>query len=153
METSKIPPELCCTDQPTIINSLLVLNMSMLGVMTGAVNVEEGFSRLRREVHSGVNNTELSPDAKMISPLEVFKSRHRSIKALNLFSPLNASCRKMFYDKVADYYIEKGDNTLEYLSAAESVARPLGLAIANCNHRAVHQSIRNLVLARRSWCT
>ncbi len=38
-------------------------SMSMLGVMRGAVNVEECFDCLRREVNSGVH---------IITPLEVF---------------------------------------------------------------------------------
>ncbi len=46
--------------------------MSMLEVMGGAVNVEEGFDRMRLEVHSGVDNTESSPDVHIDTPLEIF---------------------------------------------------------------------------------
>ena len=112
--------------------------MSMLEVMGGAVNVEEGFDRMRLEVHSGVDNTESSPDVHIDTPLDFFLSRHRFVKAQVPFSILNASCRKNFYDKAADYYIENGGETLDYFSATESVARQLGLAIANCDRRTVH---------------
>ena len=42
--------------------------MSMLGVMRGAVNGGADFSRLRREVHSGVVDTDSTPDVQIITP-------------------------------------------------------------------------------------
>ena len=47
-------------------------NMSMLEVTGGAVNVGVGLGRLRREVHSGVVDTDSTPDVLMITPLEHF---------------------------------------------------------------------------------
>ncbi len=44
----------------------------MLGVMRGAVNVGAGFGRVRRQVQSGVDNTESTPDVQIVTPLEVF---------------------------------------------------------------------------------
>ncbi len=46
--------------------------MSMLGVMRGAVNGGADFSRLRREVHSGVVDTDSTPDVHIIKPLDDF---------------------------------------------------------------------------------
>jgi hypothetical protein len=45
--------------------------MSMLSVVRGAVNVGSVYSRLRREVHSGVVDTDLTPDVQIITPLDV----------------------------------------------------------------------------------
>ena len=42
----------------------------MLGVTRGAVNVGEGLGRLRREVYSGVVDTDSTPDVQIITPLE-----------------------------------------------------------------------------------
>ncbi len=47
-------------------------NMSMLGVTVGVVNVGVGLGRLRREVHSGVVDTDSTPDVQIITPLEFF---------------------------------------------------------------------------------
>jgi hypothetical protein len=47
-------------------------NMSMLEVTGGAVNVGVGLGRLRREVHSGVVDTDSTPDVPIITPLEHF---------------------------------------------------------------------------------
>jgi len=52
--------------------------MSMIGVMRGAVNGGAVFSRLRREVHSGVVDTDSTPDMQIIKPLYVFVSKHRN---------------------------------------------------------------------------
>jgi len=49
--------------------------MSLLGVMRGAVNVIEGFGRFRREVHSGVVDTDSTPAVQNISPLEEYLSK------------------------------------------------------------------------------
>ena len=46
--------------------------MSMLGVMRGAVNVEAGLGRLRREVHSGVVDTDSTTDGQIITALDMF---------------------------------------------------------------------------------
>ena len=82
--------------------------MSMLEVTGGAVNDGAGLGRLRREVHSGVVDTDSTPDVQILTPLEIFLSRHRAAKALVPFSSLTASCRKDFYDRAADCYIKRG---------------------------------------------
>ncbi len=46
--------------------------MSMLGIMRGAVSVGAVSGRLRREVHSGVVNTDSSTDVQIITPLDDF---------------------------------------------------------------------------------
>ena len=86
----------------------MATNMSMLGVTGGAVNDGAGLGRLRREVHSGVVDTDSTPDVQIITPLEIFLSKHRAVKALIPFSTLDPSCRKDFYDKAADCYMERG---------------------------------------------
>ncbi len=106
--------------------------------MRGAVNVIAGFGRFRREVHSGVVDTDSAPDVQIITPLEEYLSKHRVVKVLVPFSSLSPSCRKDFYDKAAIYYIERGGETLAYFSATEFAARKFGLAIANCNHSTMH---------------
>ena len=123
--------------------------MSMLGVTGVAVNDGAGLGRLRREVHSGVVDTDSTPDVQIITPLEHFFSKHRAVKALVPFTTLNPSCRKHFYDKAADCYMERGGETLAYFTAAESVARELGLVIASCDRSTVHQSIRNRVIGKK----
>ena len=42
----------------------------MLGVMRGAINVGTVFGRLRREVHSGVVDTDSTTEVHTIMPLE-----------------------------------------------------------------------------------
>jgi hypothetical protein len=116
--------------------------MPMLGVMRGAVNGGAGFVRLRREVHSGVVNTDPTPDVQIVSPLDDFLSRHRSCKALITFSELYATCRKDFYGKAANYFIEFGGGIITYIFAAEEIARQFTLAIATCDRATVHQSVR-----------
>ncbi len=66
-------------------------NMSMFGVTRGVVNVGTGLGRLRREVHSGVVDTDSTPDVHIITPLEQFLSKLRVVKALVPFSTLNPS--------------------------------------------------------------
>ena len=44
---------------------------------------------------------------------------------------------------------EKGGGTLAYLTAAESVARSLGLSIAYYDRSTVHQSVRNRVFGKK----
>ena len=72
----------------------------MLGVMGGAVNVEEVFDRLRMEVHSSVDITELSPDVHINTPLEIIVSKHHFVRSLGPFSILNATCHKTFTIKL-----------------------------------------------------
>ncbi len=103
--------------------------------MSGAINVGSAFGRMRRRVHSGVDDTDLVPDVQIITPLDVFLRKHRPCKSLIPLSFLPPKCRKDFYDKVVDYYIQKGGETLAYFSAAESVAHQFGLAIAACDRR------------------
>ena len=81
------------------------INMSMFEVMGDAVNVEAALGRHPREVHSGVDNTELLPDVQDVTPLADFLSRHRYCKALIPFCDMSVSYRKDFYNRVACYYI------------------------------------------------
>ena len=82
---------------------------------------------------SGVVDTDSTPDVQIVSPLDDFLSRHRSCKALIPFSELHATCRKDFYGKAANYYIEFGGGIVTYIFAAEEIARQFRLAIANCD--------------------
>ena len=75
--------------------------MSMIGVMRGAVHGGAIFNRLRREVHSGVVDTDSTPDVQIIQPLDVFFSKHRNCKSHIPFSSLDVSCRKDFYGRAA----------------------------------------------------
>jgi len=86
----------------------MATNMSMLGVMRGAVNVGAGFCRLRRQVHSGVDDADSTPDVHIITPLNMCFSKHRSFKSHIPFSSLDVSRRKDFYGRVAKYHLENG---------------------------------------------
>ena len=86
----------------------MAINMSILGITRGAVNVGAGLGRLRREVHSRVVDTDSTPDVQIITPLEEFKRKHRVIKGLILFSTLNPSHRNQLYGRVAKYHLENG---------------------------------------------
>ena len=106
--------------------------MSMLGVVRGAVKVGAVFIQLRREVHSGVVDTDSTPGVQIITPLDDFFSKHRSCKSHTPFSCLDVSCRKDFYDRVADYYIENKGGVTTYIFCAEQVepyVRQFGLAV------------------------
>ena len=116
--------------------------MSMLGVTRGAVNVGAGLGRLRREVHSGVVDTDSTPDVQIITPLEDFFSKHRAIKAPILFFTLNPSYSKKIYDKAAKYHLENGGCVVTYIVYIEQVARQFGLTIAACDRQAVHRLVR-----------
>ena len=117
--------------------------------MSGAVNVGAAFEPVRRQVHSGVVNTESTPNILIITPLDDFSSKHRGCKSRIPFFSLPRSCRNNFYDKAAEYFIDKGGETLSYFSAAESIARQFGLVIASCDRSTVHQSIRNRVIGKK----
>ena len=93
----------------------------MLGVMRGAVNVGAVFCRLRREVHSGVVDTDSTPDVQIITPPNVFFSKQRSCKSHIPFSSLDVSCRVDFYGRVAHYYIENESGVTTYIFYAEQV--------------------------------
>jgi hypothetical protein len=56
---------------------------------------------MRREVHSGVVDTDSTTEVQTITPLEHLLSKSRNVKAHILFSTSNPSCRKDFYDRVA----------------------------------------------------
>jgi hypothetical protein len=114
----------------------------MLEVIGGAVNVGAGLGRLRREVHSGVVDTDSTPDVQIITPLEHFKSKHRSFKALILFSTLNPSYRKNFYSMASKYHLENGGGVVTYVFSIEQVARLFGLSYAACDRRAVNRLVR-----------
>ena len=68
--------------------------MSMLEVTRGVVNVGVGLGRLRREVHSGVVDTDSTPDVQIIKPLDDFSSKHRNCKSHNPLSTLDEICSK-----------------------------------------------------------
>ncbi len=75
--------------------------MSLLEVMRGSFNVEAGFGRLRREVHSRVVDTDLTPDVQIIAPLVVFFSKRRSCKSHIPFFSLDVKCGKDFYGRAS----------------------------------------------------
>jgi hypothetical protein len=77
--------------------------MSMLGVMRGAVNVGAVFGPLRREVHSGVVDTDSTAEVHTITLLDAFFNKHRSCKSHIPFSALAISCRKDFYGRAAQF--------------------------------------------------
>ena len=39
--------------------------------MSGAVKIGDAFERVRRQVHSGVVNTDLTSDIRIITPLDI----------------------------------------------------------------------------------
>jgi hypothetical protein len=51
----------------------------MLRDTSGVVNVGAGLGRLRREVRSGVVDTDSTLDVQIFSPLEQFFSKHRAV--------------------------------------------------------------------------
>ena len=73
--------------------------------MSGANNVGSALGSMRRHVHSGVDDTDITSDVQIITPLDVFLSKYRACKSLIPLSFLLAKCRKDYYDKVADHYI------------------------------------------------
>jgi hypothetical protein len=124
----------------------------MLRVTRGVVNVGTCFGRLRREVHSGVDNIDSTPAVQIITALDDYCSKHRSCKAIIPFSYMPPICRKNLYDsRLADYYIEKGgDITTFIFAAAEEIVRQFRLAFATCDRAVVHQSVRNRVLIKKT---
>ena len=80
----------------------------MLGFMRGDVNVGPDFNRMRREVNFGVVDTDSTTEVQIITPLKDFVSKHRNVKAHIPFSTLNPSCRKDFYGRAGEYYIDHG---------------------------------------------
>jgi len=123
--------------------------MSMLGVIRGAVNAREVLGRMRREVNSAVVDTDSTTEVQIISPLEHFKIKHRNVKAHIPFSTLIPSCRKEFYGRAAEYYIEHGGGVVTYIFLAEQVSRQFNLTIAACDRQAMHQSVRNCVMGKK----
>jgi len=107
--------------------------------MRGAVNVLEGFGRLRREMQSSVDNTQSTPEVQIVTPLDAFFSKHRYSKSLVPFSDLDASCRKDFDNRVGEYYVEKVGGTVTHLFVAQEVARQYGIVIASCDRHTVQQ--------------
>jgi hypothetical protein len=73
--------------------------------MRGAVNFVAVFGRLRRQVHSGVVDVDSTPGMQIITPLDIFFSKHRSFNSHIPFFSLDASCRKVLYVKAAQYYL------------------------------------------------
>jgi len=90
----------------------------MLGVMRGAINVGAVFGRLHRHVHSGVVDTDSTPDVQIITPLVDFFIKHRSCKSNISFSSLDVYCRKDFYERAENYHIENGGGEVTYIFAA-----------------------------------
>ena len=102
--------------------------MSFLGVMRGAVNVLACFGRFRREVHSGVVDTDSTPDVHIITPPDDFFGKQRSCKSHIPYSSLDVSCRKDFYGRAAHYYIENegGVTTFFFAEQVETYVRRFG---------------------------
>ena len=101
-------------------------------------------------MHPPVDNTDFSTDVHLIKHLDVFFSRRRACKDLIPFSVLPSSCRKDFYDRVADYIIDVQVADITHFVASENVARQFGLVIANCDRRTLHQSVRNRVMGTKN---
>ena len=80
--------------------------MPLVGFMRDAVNVVEGFGRLRRQAHSGVVDVDSTPGVQITTPDGIFSSKHHSFKSHIPFFSLDVSCRKDFYGKAAKYYLE-----------------------------------------------
>ena len=93
----------------------------MLGVMRGAVNGGAGFGRMRREVHSGVFDTDPTTEVQTITPLGAFFSKHRSCKSHIPFSTLDVSCRKDFYRRAIKYNLENVGDAVTYIVCADQV--------------------------------
>ena len=108
----------------------------MLGAMRGAVNVGEAFGRLRRQVYSGVVDTDSTPDVQISTLLDDFFSKHRSCKSHISFSTRDTSFSTYFYGKATDYYLENEGGVLTYIFSEqlESYVRQIGLAI-RCSGR------------------
>ncbi len=115
----------------------------MLGVARGAVNVGAGLGRLRREVHSGVVDTDSMPDVQIIAPLEEIFSKNRAIKAPILFLTLNPIYSKKIYDKAAKYHLENGGCVVTFIVYIEQVARQFSLTIAACGGQAANRLVRH----------
>jgi hypothetical protein len=101
--------------------------MSMLGVMRGDGIVGAFFCRLRRQVHSGVVDTDSTPDVQIITPPVDFFSKHRSCKSHIPFSSLDVNNRKDFYGRAAEYHIDNVGGEVTYTFATKQVARHFGL--------------------------
>ena len=93
----------------------------MLAVTRGAVNFCAIFSRLRREVHSGVVDTDSTPDVHIITPLDVIFSEHRSYNSHIPFSTMDVSCLKDFYGRVAKWHSENEGDAMMYIFSADQV--------------------------------
>ena len=92
---------------------------TMLGIMRGAVNIGAVFSRLRRKVHSGVVDTDSTPDVKIITPRADLFSKHRSCKSHIPLFRLDVSNREDFFDMAAQYYIENEGGVTAFFSAEQ----------------------------------
>ncbi len=64
--------------------------------MSGVVNVWVAFGRMRRQVRSGVVDTDASPDIHNITPLDVCFRKYRAGKSLIPFSSLPIDCLEIF---------------------------------------------------------
>ena len=62
---------------------------------------------------------------------------------------MDASCRKDFYNRAGEYYLESVGGTVTHMFAAEEVGRQYGIVIAACDRHTVQQSVRNRVLANK----
>jgi hypothetical protein len=62
--------------------------------MCGAINVGAVFGRVRRQVHYGVDETDSTTDAHIVTYLDDFVSKHRACKYKILFSSLPPNCPK-----------------------------------------------------------
>ena len=68
--------------------------------MSVAVNVWVAFGLMRRQVRSGVVDTDAAPDIQNITPLDVFFSKYRAVKYLIPYSSLPINYLEIFYEKL-----------------------------------------------------
>ncbi len=73
------------------------------------------------EVHFGVVDTDSTTEVQIITPPDNFFSKQRSCKSRIPFSSLDVSCRKVFYGRVAHFYIENEGGVTTYLFFAAQV--------------------------------
>ncbi len=87
----------------------------MIGVTRGFVNVGEFFSRLRREVHSGVVDIDSTPDVRIITPLDDIFSKQRNRKSHIPFATIDVSYRKDFYGRDTEFHLENAGDAVMYI--------------------------------------
>ena len=87
-------------------------------------------------MHSGVVDTDSTPDVQIVKPLDDFFSKHRNCKSHIPFSSLDVSYRKDFYGRAVHYYIENEGGVTTYIFYAEQVepcVRQFGSAVVTAS--------------------